>query len=56
MPIGIVTGSGTHALPGFADAQLLLHETPFGTIEVSPASTSCTSRVTAPATCGSRTR
>ncbi|MFZ1993465.1 MAG: MTAP family purine nucleoside phosphorylase [Solirubrobacteraceae bacterium] len=35
MPIGIITGSGTHALPGFADAQLLLHETPFGTIEVS---------------------
>src|ERR1700760_5009078 len=35
MPIGIITGSGTHALPGFADAELLLHETPFGTIEVS---------------------
>jgi purine nucleoside phosphorylase len=35
MPIGIITGSGTHALPGFADAQLLLHETPFGTVEVS---------------------
>ena len=35
MPIGIITGSGTHALPGFADAQLLLHDTPFGTIEVS---------------------
>ncbi len=34
MPIGIITGSGTHALPGFADAELLLHETPFGTIEV----------------------
>jgi purine nucleoside phosphorylase len=35
MPVGIITGSGTHALPGFADAQLILHETPFGTIEVS---------------------
>jgi 5'-methylthioadenosine phosphorylase len=35
MPIGIITGSGTHALPGFADAELLLHQTPFGTIEVS---------------------
>lgn len=35
MPIGIITGSGTHALPGFADAELLLHETPFGTVEVS---------------------
>jgi purine nucleoside phosphorylase len=35
MPIGIITGSGTHALPGFADAELILHETPFGTIEVS---------------------
>jgi purine nucleoside phosphorylase len=35
MPVGIITGSGTHALPGFADAQLILYETPFGTIEVS---------------------
>jgi purine nucleoside phosphorylase len=35
MPIGIITGSGTHALPGFADAELLLQATPFGTIEVS---------------------
>ena len=35
MPIGIITGSGTHALPGFADAELVLHETPFGTVEVS---------------------
>ena len=35
MPIGIITGSGTHALPGFADAELLLHDTPFGTVEVS---------------------
>src|SRR6201994_887899 len=35
MPIGIITGSGTHALPGFADAELLLHETPYGTVEVS---------------------
>ncbi len=35
MPVGIITGSGTHALPGFADARVILHETPFGTIEVS---------------------
>jgi purine nucleoside phosphorylase len=35
MPIGIITGSGTHALPGFAEAELLSHETPFGTVEVS---------------------
>ncbi|HEY2317515.1 MAG TPA: MTAP family purine nucleoside phosphorylase [Solirubrobacteraceae bacterium] len=35
MPLGIITGSGTHALPGFADAEVLAHETPFGTIEVS---------------------
>ena len=35
MPIGIITGSGTHALPGFADAETVLHQTPFGTVEVS---------------------
>jgi purine nucleoside phosphorylase len=35
MSVAIITGSGTHALPGFADAEILLHETPFGTIEVS---------------------
>jgi len=35
MPIAIITGSGTHALPGFADAEIRLQETPFGTVEVS---------------------
>ncbi|MFL5859424.1 MAG: MTAP family purine nucleoside phosphorylase [Solirubrobacteraceae bacterium] len=35
MPIGIITGSGTHALPGFTHGELLPHETPFGTVEVS---------------------
>src|SRR5215469_13464372 len=30
MSIGIITGSGSHALPGFAGAEPLLVETPFG--------------------------
>jgi 5'-methylthioadenosine phosphorylase len=30
MSIGIITGSGTHALPGFADASTLTVGTPFG--------------------------
>jgi purine nucleoside phosphorylase len=30
MPIGIITGSGTYALPGFDDAETVAVETPFG--------------------------
>jgi purine nucleoside phosphorylase len=30
MPVGIITGSGTYALPGFEDAERLTVETPFG--------------------------
>jgi purine nucleoside phosphorylase len=30
MPIGIITGSGTYALPGFDDAEAIAVETPFG--------------------------
>jgi purine nucleoside phosphorylase len=30
MSIGIITGSGTHALPGFDDGELVSVETPFG--------------------------
>jgi purine nucleoside phosphorylase len=30
MPIGIITGSGTHALPGFAEADPVTVETPYG--------------------------
>ena len=30
MPIGVITGSGTYALPGFADSEPLSLETPFG--------------------------
>jgi purine nucleoside phosphorylase len=32
--IGIITGSGTHALPGFTDARIEMVTTPFGTVEV----------------------
>jgi purine nucleoside phosphorylase len=35
MSVGLITGSGTHALPGFADAEVVLRETPHGTVEVS---------------------
>jgi purine nucleoside phosphorylase len=34
MPVGIITGSGTYALPGFADAAAVQVETPFGICEV----------------------
>jgi purine nucleoside phosphorylase len=34
MPIGIITGSGTYALPGFEDTKPLSVETPFGACEV----------------------
>src|SRR5437588_2122798 len=34
MPIGIITGSGTYALPGFDDAEAVAVETPFGTCSV----------------------
>jgi purine nucleoside phosphorylase len=34
MPIAIITGSGTYALPGFDVEQALEHETPFGTVTV----------------------
>src|SRR5437588_6446656 len=30
MPIGIITGSGTHALPGFSDPEPVAVATPFG--------------------------
>jgi len=30
MPIGIITGSGTHSLPGFSDPEPVTLETPFG--------------------------
>jgi purine nucleoside phosphorylase len=30
MPIGIITGSGTYALPGFGDAEPIAVQTPFG--------------------------
>jgi 5'-methylthioadenosine phosphorylase len=33
--IGIITGSGTHALPGFEDAEQLTVDTPFGATAVS---------------------
>ena len=35
MRIGILTGSGTHALPGFEPAQAVLVSTPYGDVEVS---------------------
>ncbi|MGH2910527.1 MAG: MTAP family purine nucleoside phosphorylase [Solirubrobacteraceae bacterium] len=35
MAIAIITGSGTHALPGFADARTEPVATPFGAVEVS---------------------
>jgi 5'-methylthioadenosine phosphorylase len=34
VPIGIITGSGTYALPGFDDVQAVLVETPFGACSV----------------------
>src|ERR1700736_2089521 len=34
MPIGIITGSGTHALPGFDGGEAVAVETPFGTCTV----------------------
>jgi 5'-methylthioadenosine phosphorylase len=30
MPIGIITGSGTHALPGFGETEAMTVETPYG--------------------------
>ena len=33
MPVGIITGSGTYALPGFSDAEAISIETPFGRCE-----------------------
>lgn len=35
MRIAVVTGSGTHALPGFVEARASACATPFGTVEVS---------------------
>jgi purine nucleoside phosphorylase len=35
MPIGVITGSGTYALPGFEDAEAISLETPFGSASVS---------------------
>jgi purine nucleoside phosphorylase len=34
MPVAIITGSGSHALPGFADAQPSECTTPYGTVTV----------------------
>jgi 5'-methylthioadenosine phosphorylase len=34
MPVGIITGSGTYALPGFEDAQSTTVKTPFGEVSV----------------------
>src|SRR6516165_148924 len=35
MSVGIITGSGTHALPGFDDVEAVTLETPFGSAIVS---------------------
>ena len=35
MAIAVITGSGTHALPGFAAAEMITAPTPFGTVAVS---------------------
>src|SRR5271156_4239351 len=35
MPVAIITGSGTHSLPGFEHARMELCETPYGSVEVS---------------------
>jgi 5'-methylthioadenosine phosphorylase len=35
MPIGIITGSGTHALPGFQNGELVSVKTPYGAAAVS---------------------
>jgi purine nucleoside phosphorylase len=35
MPVAIITGSGTHALPGFTDARTSTEPTPFGAVQVS---------------------
>jgi purine nucleoside phosphorylase len=35
MAVAIITGSGTHSLPGFESAETAEHQTPFGTVEVS---------------------
>jgi 5'-methylthioadenosine phosphorylase len=35
MPIAVITGSGIYALPGFAHAEVVTQETPFGAVEVS---------------------
>src|SRR5512140_146658 len=34
MAVGIITGSGTHALPGFEDGEPLSIDTPFGGVSV----------------------
>jgi purine nucleoside phosphorylase len=34
MSIGIITGSGTHALPGFEDPEPVEHQTPFGPVSL----------------------
>jgi 5'-methylthioadenosine phosphorylase len=35
MPIAVITGSGTYALPGFAHAEPVAHQTPYGPVVVS---------------------
>ncbi|HET8980343.1 MAG TPA: MTAP family purine nucleoside phosphorylase [Solirubrobacteraceae bacterium] len=35
MAVAIITGSGTHALPGFDGPEPIAHQTPFGTAELS---------------------
>jgi purine nucleoside phosphorylase len=34
VPVAIITGSGTHSLPGFDDAMLVAEETPFGSVDI----------------------
>src|SRR5471030_780786 len=34
MAIGIITGSGSHSLPGLTDAEPAWRQTPFGSVEV----------------------
>ena len=34
MPVAIITGSGTHSLPGFERAQAVESRTPYGPVDV----------------------
>ena len=50
MAIGIITGSGTHALPGFEASTAVAQETPFGPVAVARGGRSASSHSTSPAT------